>query len=252
MRLIGALLVRFQGENVMSIKYLALAAVSAIALSTPAYATLDVAFSDGTSTVTCADQTACDLDGAAKNLLLINTIVGDFRITGTFAESTTGNLSFSNLTIFNNGPSTGTLDMVVGDTDFAFPVTGVRESGSLTFNEGIGSSGTLSFFADAANGQPAGSGLATPGTLLDAFTDIVDDSPDSFAGTHDSAFVANGPFSMTEAVSLTMVAGSNITGFNQAMQTTVPEPSTWAMLGLGFGFMAFAGMKRRKNRLVSI
>jgi hypothetical protein len=210
----------------------------------PANATLDVAFSDGSSVVTCADQTACDLDGAAKNLLLINTIVGNFRVEGTFAASSTGDLSFSNLTIFNNGATTGTLRLVVGDTDFAFPVTGIRESGSLTFNEGVGSSGTISFFADHANGQPGGLGLATPGTLLDAFTDIVDTTPDSFAGTHNSSFVAGGPFSMAEAAALTMVGGSNITGFNQAMEATVPEPSTWALAAIGFAFLGLVAFRK--------
>jgi hypothetical protein len=212
----------------------------------PAKATLDVAFTDGTSVVTCADQTSCDLDGAAKNLLLINTVVGNFRVEGTFAASTSGDLSFSNLTIFNNGASTGTLRLVVGDTDFTSPVTGIRESGSLTFNEGVGSSGTISFFADAANAQPAGAGLATPGALLDAFTDVVDTAPDSFAGTHDSAFAASNPFSMTEEASLTMVGGSNITGFNQAMETTVPEPSTWALMLMGFGGLLAFGRTRRR------
>jgi hypothetical protein len=219
--------------------------------ASPANATLDVAFTDGTTTVTCADQTSCDLDGAAKNVLLINTVVGNFRIEGTFALSSSGDLSSSNLTIFNNGATTGTLRMVVGDTDFAIPVTGIRESGSLTFNEGIGSSGTLSFFADHADGQPGGIGLSTPGTLLDAFTDFVNSTPDSFAGTHDSAFFANSLFSMAEAASLTMVGGSNITGFNEAMETGVPEPKTWAMLGMGFAMMAFLGYKRRKDRLAT-
>jgi PEP-CTERM motif len=219
----------------------------------PAYATLDVSFSDGTHVVTCADQTSCDLDGSAKNLLLIDTTVGDFRIEGTFAESAAGDLSFSNLTIFNEGPSTGTLRLMVGDTDFAVPVTGIRESGSLTFNEGVGSSGTLSFFADKANGQPAGPGLATPGALLDSFSDIVDASPDSFSGTHNSIFNALSPFSLTEEASLKLVAGSSVTGFNMAMDSSVPEPSTWAMLGLGFGGIALLTFKRaRKDRLASI
>ena len=100
-------------------RFLTAAALLAAFGAAPARATLDVAFSDGTTIVTCADQTACDLDGAAKNLLLINTVVGNFRIEGTFAASSSGDLSFSNLTIFNNGATTGTLRLIVGDTDFA-------------------------------------------------------------------------------------------------------------------------------------
>ena len=45
-----------------------------------------------------------------------------------------------------------------------------------------------------------------------------------------------------------MVGGSTITGFNQSMEATVPEPSTWAMLALGFGFMGFSGVWRSRNR----
>ena len=35
--------------------------------------------------------------------------------------------------------------------------------------------------------------------------------------------------------------------------SAVPEPKTWAMLGVGFGVMAFMGFKRsRKDRLATI
>ncbi len=41
--------------------------------------------------------------------------------------------------------------------------------------------------------------------------------------------------------------GSN-TGFTAAFSTeTVPEPSTWAMLGLGFAGLAFAGYRSRRS-----
>jgi Zn-dependent alcohol dehydrogenase len=54
---------------------------------------------------------------------------------------------------------------------------------------------------------------------------------------------------MTEGASLALIGGGSITGFNQAMETGVPEPRTWAMMGLGFGLMAFMGYKRsRKTR----
>ena len=77
--------------------------------------------------------------------------------------------------------------------------------------------------------------------------------PDSFAGTNFAAFLANSPFSMTEEASLRLIAGGSITGFNQSMTSGVPEPSTWAMLGVGFAVMAFMGFKRRKGeRLATI
>jgi PEP-CTERM motif len=220
--------------------------------ASPAHATLDISFTDGANTFTCADQTSCDLDGAVKNILLINTVVGNFRIEGSFALSTFGttdDLSTSSLTIFNSGGA-GTLRMVVGDTDFTAPVTTTRESGSLTFNEGIGSAATLGFFADVTNAQPAGPTLNVPGVALLQRSGIVTSNPDSFADTANTPFVATGPFSLTETASLTMAGGSNITGFNQAIDATsgvVPEPSTWAMMGIGFALMAFMGVRRRNR-----
>jgi PEP-CTERM motif len=53
--------------------------------------------------------------------------------------------------------------------------------------------------------------------------------------------------------SLRLIAGGSITCFNQSMTSGVPEPSTWAMLGVGFAVMAFVGFKRRKGeRLATI
>jgi hypothetical protein len=233
-------------------KLLTAAALIAASGASPAFATLDISFTDGLGhTFTCADQTSCDLDGAVKNLLLINTVVGNFRIEGSFAASTFGapdNLSVSNLTIFNLGATTGTLRMVVGDTSFVPPVSLVRSSGSLTFNEDNGGSASFGFFADPANGQPAGAALATPGTELFTVSGNVTDSPFSFAGTKDTPFFAGTPFSMAADASLTLLPGATVTGFNQAMDATVPEPSTWAMLVIGFGAMAWGAFACKRVR----
>ena len=59
------------------------------------------------------------------------------------------------------------------------------------------------------------------------------------------------PFSMTEGASLNLIAGGNVTGFNEAMQSqAIPETKTWAMMFLGFAIMALMGAKRAaRNRL---
>jgi hypothetical protein len=61
-------------------------------------------------------------------------------------------------------------------------------------------------------------------------------------------FSASSPFSMTEGAALVLRGSGSVTGFNQAMESGVPEPSVWAMLGLGFGAMALFGWKRRVPR----
>ena len=130
----------------------------------------------------------------------------------------------------------------------------INNSGSLTFNSNVGApDSTLSFFADATNAQGANP-TNTPGTLLESVSGAAATDPDSFAGSRITAFNALGPYSMTEEADLTLRGLGSITGFNQSMESTaVPEPSTWAMMALGFGGLAFFGVKRaRKDRLASL
>jgi hypothetical protein len=65
-----------------------------------------------------------------------------------------------------------------------------------------------------------------------------------------SAFLDNGDVTLTVAEKLTLgLSGSDATGVtNSFLETpTVPELSTWAMMGLGFVGLAFAGYRARKS-----
>jgi hypothetical protein len=213
-------------------------------INSSANAVLQIAFTDGTNVVTCADGQSCDLAGPTNNIIILNETVGAFHIIGTVAASTSAlgqdNLQLSTSLIQNLGPSTGHLGVIVGDTNFLPPVKAITESASLTFNNAVGSGASaLHFFADTANGQPAGVGLSIPGTELFTTSGTPVSDPDSFSGTNLSAFDATSLFSMTETANLALRAGGSITGFNESMQSTaIPEPSTWALLLAGFGACA--------------
>jgi hypothetical protein len=232
-------------------KLLITTAILAAIGASPAYATLRLSISDGTTTFTCADgQLGCDLSGGANNLLTVNTAFDGNFVQVTLAQSTFGKTSELQLSSDNiSSTSGGTLTFLASDTNFAAPVFAIHESGSVTFNDNVGAgASTLKFWADHANTQGANPNN-TPGTLLDTVTGTPTTNPDSFAGTKNSLFFQPaGLFSMTEGASLNFIAGGSATGFNEAMQTiSVPEPRSWALMGVGFGFLAMLGWRKRKE-----
>lgn len=229
---------------------LAGAALATLAFS-PASARLQLSIGVGAATFTCFDgQLSCDVSGGANNLLTIDQTIGGAFVQITLAQSTFGavnSLQLSSSSIINEGLTPITVKLLASDTGFDAPVTNIRNSASLTFNDAVGSAQSmLQFWADPLNTQGANPNN-TPGSLLETVFGTPLTDPDSFSGSNDAAFNASSPFSMTEGASLALRGGGSITGFNQSMNTAVPEPSTWAMLGIGFGLLAFVGYKRSRG-----
>jgi hypothetical protein len=221
-------------------------------LAWPAHARLQLSINAGGTTFTCFDgELSCDQSGGANNLLTIDTTVGGAFVEITLAQSQFGKpniLQLSSSNIVNETGAPLTITMVASDTSFVGPVTAVLESGSLTFNDAVGSSASsLKFWADPLNRQGANP-LNTPGILLDTVSGTPTTNPDSFSGSLLSPFSSLGSFSMTEGASLNLIGGGSITGYNQAMQTgAIPEPSTWAMMIAGFGLVGLLGLRRRRK-----
>jgi hypothetical protein len=221
--------------------------------ASPAWATLQLSIDVNGTVFSCADGAACDQSTTNSNLLVIDQTVDGVLVQVTLAQSTSGTvniLQLSSSNIENNSNGARTITLVAGDTNFTAPVERVNDSGSLTFNQAVGSGqSSLLFFADAANTQGANP-LNTPGTLLEQVFGTPATNPDSFAGSNFAAFLANSPFSMTEEAVLSLNANGSITGFNQSMTSSaIPEPKTWAMFGIGLIALAAMKFRRRHNRL---
>ena len=232
------------------IRTLLFAGAAIAALAGPAAARLQLTINASGSTFTCFDgQLGCDLSGGANNLLLVDQTVGSAFVQIALAQSLFGSvneLQLSSSNIVNQGLTPVTVTLIASDTDFEGPVRAINNSGSLTFNANVGApDSTLRFWADPTNTQGANP-LNTPGTLLESVSGHATTDPDSFAGSLITPFDVSGPYSMTEGASLVLRSGGSITGFNQAMESTaVPEPSTWAMLGIGFAALGWVAFRRR-------
>ena len=226
----------------------ALAALAILSGPHAARATLQLSIGANGAVFTCADgELSCDQSGGANNLLTVDTTVGGAFVQLTLTQSTFGKvneLQLSSSNIENTTTHPLTVTLLASDTGFVAPTRFIENSGSLTFNANVGApDSTLSFFADALNRQGANP-TNTPGALLDSVSGHALTDPDSFSGTRIAAFDASAPFSMTEGAALALRSGGSVTGFNQAMQSGVPEPSTWAMLAIGFGLLAWSGRRR--------
>ena len=235
---------------------LVLAAALLASTAIPAAARLQLTVSDGTQTFSCFDgELSCDSSGGANNLALLNPFSDGTEVQFTLTQSTFGRQNILQLSSSNiSASSARAITFVASDTNFLNPASFIKSSASLTFNANIpdATDSVLKFWADVLNTQGANP-TNTPGTLLETVSGHATADPDSFSGSKFDAFHASSPFSMTEGATLNLIAGGAVTGFNQSEISGVPEPQTWALMGVGFGLVALMGFKRsRKDRLATI
>ena len=180
---------------------------------------------------------------------------------------TTGTVSFGGLTA-TGAPLLGASDQSVLELGCTIGLGGVFNPLSIDlteFNLSDGA-GRIKFTASIAGTLPVSGSISwaayydagnTPlGTgLLLASTDLAD--PSSLTSIGFSVPVASaaalsdgGPFSLSEIITLGGPLGSSFSfnGSITATVTAVPEPSTWAMLLLGFAGVGCAGYRRATRR----
>jgi hypothetical protein len=84
--------------------------------------------------------------------------------------------------------------------------------------------------------------------LVDTFSYIATRIVDSFSHNGTGSVSDSGPFSMTETATITLTAGAQLINRGQTeIKEAIPEPSTWAMGLIGFGFLGFAAYRRSRS-----
>jgi hypothetical protein len=224
-------------------------------VSAPADATLQIITDINGAMAACVDQAACDLNPAVGIIQVANSVINGVLINGSI-QTSTGTpanpgpdiLNTSSLSIINTTNTTKSVTFAVSDTDFTGPVGSFQTAGSGTWQNAIGSTITLNWFDDPNNGQGADLPTDTPGNLIHTFTNtattIVDAFSDNFAGIVSDS----GPFSMTEQAIFTLTPFGQLINRGQTeIKSAVPEPSTWAMMLLGFAGLGYAGFRKARS-----
>jgi len=229
------------------------------AVSAPAHATLQIAADVSGTPFFCADNTGCDLNPATGTIQLANDTLNGVAVNGSIQVSTgtpanpgQDLIDTSSLSIVNTSGATKVVTVAVSDTDFSAPVGSFHLTGSGTWVNAGGSSLLLEWFDDPANAQGADNAFDAPGTMLGTFTSIGTDPLRSFSFDDTGAVSDSAPFSMTIWAQATMTSGAVLLNRGQGeVKLAIPEPSTWAMMALGFVGLGFAGYRRTRKVRIS-
>ena len=228
------------------------------AVSTPAHAVLQIAADVSGTPFFCADNSGCDLNGATGIIQLANDTLNGVAVNGSIQVSTgtpanpgQDLIDTSSLSIVNTAGATRVVTVAVSDTDFSAPVGSFHLTGSGTWVNAGGSSLLLQWWDDPLNAQGADNAFDAPGVKLGEFTSLGIDPLHSFSFDDTGAVSDTAPFSMTIWAQGTLTSGAALLSRGQGeVKLAIPEPSTWAMLALGFVGLGFAGYRRtRKDRL---
>jgi hypothetical protein len=229
-----------------------LAALCAFGAS-PANATLQIAFDVGASSFFCADNAACDSNPAVGVLAIGDQTINGVQVNGSIQTALHGSLAVldtSSLSIINGNAAPVAIAAAVSDTGFFTTSNSVviGVAGSGTWLNAIGSSTTLGWFVDPLNRQGADFATDTPGVEVGSFFNAPALPVDSFSDTAKLSFAVPSPFSMTLAASGVLAGeGALISRGQDIAATNVPEPSTWALMALGFGLIGLLARARPRR-----
>jgi hypothetical protein len=168
------------------------------------------------------------------------TIVNNFTVNGTAVVNDSFNFGITSTSFADFNTALGTLTGVT----LSFRGTATSVSNKLAFLDNVSTASDVGEPIFLGVGMGIGDGsfsIAASGTDSDAF-DL-----SMFEGSGTQALVFNF-FRAGGTVTMSGQSGTLTYDFTPAV-AAVPEPSTWAMMTLGFGLMGFLGYRKTRGAL---
>jgi len=248
------------------IKKFCIAAALAVIVSTPRPADAALLLSatiNGVNVCASDNNAGCgfgtpltDTNPTTGQIDLVNGIViGGLEFTGSSQQATVGGtnnvLNTATTQIRNLTDQTITGTFAVSYTGFTPPVSVAYASGSVTYENAVGSTIDMRWFNDPANGQGALTPfLPQPGNQIYACTGTAAFPGDATSCVSGPIAVSDlQPFSMTLYTQFSITAGGVLVNRGQTEikpvdDVSVPEPMTMTLLGMGMLGAVFARRRR--------
>lgn len=182
----------------------------------------------------------------AANSVFFNFNSGDPSASTNYANFTrTGGL------LLNGDSAQGAAPEAFGNapSQFLSTVGGAATTIALSARDGFRGFDTVSFFLGSIDSYNTVNILSTTGAILASFTG----SQLSFAANGNQELpITNRRVTFTRTAGDAQIAGINFASTGNSLEVdnlvfTVPEPSTWALMIVGFGMIGFAMRSRRRK-----
>jgi hypothetical protein len=238
-------------------------AIGALSWSTTAQADLRLALEDGAATgVVITDQGVGDSNPVVGADTFVGAIDANFMVNVTTGISkpvvgSNNEISLTSVNVASAGA--GTIHIFMEDTGFTNPPSGAASilgTAGGTLTAPAGSKIEVQSWGNPGNGVPNygpdtfPAGHVTiggvPGGSVPVWSPAFVHGPGSFSNTSSAPLRVSGPYSLFAEVDVTFKGKGSVSFTETQTTSVVPEPSTFALAGLGALGLIGCGLRRRQ------